>query len=395
LWKTAVSLQFAATNGRGFTIPHVLIYAGIDEAGYGPVLGPLCVACTAFVVRDHEQTLDGVDPVCDLWKRLNKAVCRKRIDKKRRRIAVDDSKLLKGANDGPQHPLKFLERAVLSFLAAQHGTIPPSLEGRGSGGGSSALQTASAPSDVEVPPTPQPPPSREVGTISCCTDLFARLGVNLHPHDWYTTSTPLPVGQTPDELRIAHARLRKTLEEQSISCEMIRCEAIDPLEFNEQVERMGNKANVNLCAALRLIDGVWQRWPNENPFIAVDHLGGRVRYLQTLMQAYPDAQAQVLAEEETISSYRLTRTMNGGTSTLTLTFRVEAESKHLPVALASMTAKYVRELFMLRLNRHFRGLMPELKPTAGYNEDGRRYLTDIEPLLAGQNIDRRHLVRCV
>lgn len=331
----------------------VLVYAGIDEAGYGPLLGPLCVACTAFVVRKHEAPPvgDGVDPACDLWKRLNKAVCRKRKDK-RRRIAVEDSKLLKGANDGPQHPLKFLERAVLSFVG---GNVP-----------------------------------------ACCNDLFAHLGVNIHPHEWYAgSSTPLPVGQTLDELRIATARLRKALDDQGVSCEMLRCEAIDALEFNEQVERMGNKANVNLCASLRLIDAVWQRWAEHNPFVAVDHHGGRTRYLQTLMQAYPDAHAQVLAEEETVSSYRLTRKTSGGDSTLSITFRVEAESKHLPVALASMTAKYVRELFMLRMNRHFRGLMPELKPTAGYNEDGRRYVADIEPLIAGRAIDRRRLVRCV
>jgi len=333
-------------------MPRVLIYAGIDEAGYGPLLGPLCVACTVFAVRDFDGSVD--DGGCDLWKRLNKAVCRKRTDK-RHRIAVDDSKLLKGAPDGPHHPLKFLERGVLSFVAARS----------------------------------------EAPAMSCCSDLLGHLEVSACARDWYTTSTPLPVGQTLDELRIAAARLHKTLAEQGVSCELMRCEAIDAAEFNDQVDRMGNKANVNLCAAMRLIDVVWQRWPEHHPTIVVDHHGGRVRYLQTLMQAYPDAQAQVLAEEETISSYRLTRQIHGAASALSLTFVAEAESQHLPVALASMTAKYVRELFMLRMNRHFMGLMPDLKPTAGYTEDGRRYLQQIEPLIADRGIDRRALVRCV
>src|SRR5688572_27824110 len=93
----------------------MLIYAGIDEAGYGPMIGPLCIACTAFVVPDHDPDTSGA---CDLWKRLRKAVCRKRSDR-RKRIAVDDSKKLKGANDGPVHPLKQLERGVLGFLASQ------------------------------------------------------------------------------------------------------------------------------------------------------------------------------------------------------------------------------------------------------------------------------------
>jgi len=32
----------------------MLIYAGIDEAGYGPMLGPLCVAGSVFVLPDHD-----------------------------------------------------------------------------------------------------------------------------------------------------------------------------------------------------------------------------------------------------------------------------------------------------------------------------------------------------
>lgn len=366
----------------------VLIYAGIDEAGYGPLLGPLCVACTAFVIPDHDPETEGA---CDLWKRLNTAVCRKRTDK-RHRVAVDDSKLLKCSNDGPHHPLKFLERGVLSFASA----LPPSLQGRGPGGGSGAMSDTSASSGIGDSPTPYPPPSREGGIVNTCSDLFRALGVGVNPHDWYATTSPLPVGQTSDELRIATSRLRKVMDERNVSFEMLRCEAIDPQPFNDQVERMGNKANVNLCAALRHIDAVWQRWPApHHPRVIADRQGGRTRYLETLMQAYPDASAQILCEDERLSRYRLERDGEGGRSKITISFAVEAESHHLPVALASMTAKYVRELFMLRMNRHFCGLMPELKPTAGYTEDGRRYLRDIEPLLAGSCIDRRCLVRSV
>ena len=362
----------------------VFIYAGIDEAGYGPLLGPLCVACTAFVIPDHDPDSAGA---CDLWKRLSAAVCRKRTDK-RHRVAVDDSKLLKCSSDGPHHPLKFLERGVLSFSSA----LPPSLEGRGLGGGSGALTETSAPSSNDASPTPLPPPSSERGLAPTCSDFFRALGVEVDPHEWYGSTTPLPIGQTHDELRIAASRLRKTLEDQHVAIEMLRCEAIDPLPFNDQVERLGNKANVNLCAALRHIDAVWQRWPSpHHPRVICDRHGGRTRYLETLMQAWPDAHVQVLCEDNRLSRYRLDR--NG--SRITISFCVEAESQHLPVALASMTAKYVRELFMLRMNRHFCGLMPELKPTAGYTEDGRQYLKDIEPMIAGNNIDRRCLVRSV
>ncbi len=51
-----------------------LIYAGIDEAGYGPMLGPLCAAAAVFVVENHDTTHDGAP---NLWEILDDAVCRR------------------------------------------------------------------------------------------------------------------------------------------------------------------------------------------------------------------------------------------------------------------------------------------------------------------------------
>ena len=103
---------------RCYSAP-MLVYAGIDEAGYGPMLGPLCVACTAFVLEQYEPA----EGPPNLWTLLAGAVCRKSSDKKRR-IAVDDSKKLKGAADGASHPLRHLERGVLSFCPGAD-PLPP------------------------------------------------------------------------------------------------------------------------------------------------------------------------------------------------------------------------------------------------------------------------------
>ncbi len=89
-----------------------LIYAGIDEAGYGPLLGPLCVGASVFRIEDWSEG----EQAPNLWKLLSTSVCRSPTDK-RRRIAVDDSKALKLPNDSPKHhPLTHLERGVLTFL---------------------------------------------------------------------------------------------------------------------------------------------------------------------------------------------------------------------------------------------------------------------------------------
>ncbi|MCH9058086.1 MAG: hypothetical protein IIB55_05605 [Planctomycetes bacterium] len=64
-----------------------------------------------------------------------------------------------------------------------------------------------------------------------------------------------------------------------------------------------------------------------------------------------------------------------------VSFMPEAESKHLPVALASMVAKLVRELTMARFNRYWCRRVPELKPTAGYVLDARRWLAEMDDVV--------------
>jgi hypothetical protein len=74
-------------------------------------------------------------------------------------------------------------------------------------------------------------------------------------------------------------------------------------------------------------------------------------------------------------------------------FEVEAEERHFPVALASMTAKLVRELAMLRFNRYWSGRMAELKPTAGYRNDAWRFLDDIAAVIPQCGLPRAAFVR--
>ncbi len=148
---------------------------------------------------------------------------------------------------------------------------------------------------------------------------------------------------------------------------------------------------MNFAAVVRLVDAVWRRWPEAHARVVVDRQGGRVHYRQDLQQAYPDAAIRIVAETTALSRYRLDRPG----SRLTVSFVREAETRHLPVALASMLAKYVRELFMLRLNRFFHGHLPEVRPTAGYVQDARRYLAEIDPVIARLGLDRPALVRRV
>lgn len=69
----------------------------------------------------------------------------------------------------------------------------------------------------------------------------------------------------------------------------------------------------------------------------------------------------------------------------TVRFEVKADDKHLPVGLASMVGKLVRELAMHRLSAFYRRHDPELEKVSGYHDPRtRRFAADSAPL-------RRHL----
>src|SRR5262245_19070687 len=92
-----------APNLAGTDMPWLI---GIDEAGYGPNLGPLVMTAVAC------QTPPKLARTC-LWTTL-KAVARRNGEPDDGRLFVDDSKLVYSTARG----LKDLETAVLAALAA-------------------------------------------------------------------------------------------------------------------------------------------------------------------------------------------------------------------------------------------------------------------------------------
>lgn len=355
----------------------MLIYAGIDEAGYGPLLGPLCVAASIFVVDDDTSSGAGAgaatgarssaagaatDPrpqrFPDLWNELGHAVCRSPADAKRR-IAVEDSKKLKGARDARSHPLRHLERGVLAFMGAlaRHGTEVKPWSG------------ADVPLDDD--------------------QLLARLGACLPSAEiapWYSGPSPLPLAHDVGQLEIAAASLRRC---ERVRCAALLCEVVDVAEFNRHLALSRSKASVSFDSVVRLVNSIWNTWPTVHPRVVIDRQGGRTMYREPLSMCFPEAEITILGETERLSRYRLER----GGSTITLSFETESEAAHLPTALASMTAKYIRELLMLRFNRWFAGHVPEIKPTAGYFQDGQRWLGEMETAIESLGVDRTGLVR--
>jgi len=71
--------------------------------------------------------------------------------------------------------------------------------------------------------------------------------------------------------------------------------------------------------------------------------------------------AQVLTEGRGLAAYHVPDLGE-------VRFEIKADARHMPVALASMVGKYVRELFMARLNRHWQLRLPDLRPASGYHD---------------------------
>jgi len=60
-----------------------------------------------------------------------------------------------------------------------------------------------------------------------------------------------------------------------------------------------------------------------------------------------------------------------------------------------MAAKLARELHMRRLNAYFAEHVPGLAPTAGYVQDGRRWMADVGAAVERLGIADAELVRSI
>lgn len=89
-------------------------------------------------------------------------------------------------------------------------------------------------------------------------------------------------------------------------------------------------------------------------------VGGITRYLPYLERLDSDA-AEILLEDRRESAYRWPNRLEAR-------FSVKADDRHLPVGLASMVGKYLRELLMLRQVAFYRRHEPALEEVSGYRD---------------------------
>lgn len=323
-----------------------VVIVGIDEAGYGPLLGPLVVSATVFRAP---AALAGAD----WWRALRGAIAPKpRV--RDPRLVVTDSKELSRRPDA----LRWLEQPALTFLSLpdEQGNarrFPPTLRGL-----LGQIDRAVVPALGEYP--------------------------------WYRDADfPLPAAVTEADVVTQRSAVHSCLAEAGIEFLGVCAEVLLEGCFNRLVAATRNKSVALLGRTIRLIQRGSQAGGPAACHVYIDKQGGRQNYGPPLMTAFEDARLEILEQTDTSSAYRLIR----DATTWEVRFVQGGEKQHLVIALASIYAKYVRELFMRAFNAFWGRHVKSLAPTAGYYVDGQRFLKDIEPIIERMKLDRSLLVR--
>lgn len=300
---------------------------GTDEAGYGPNLGPLVISATLWQVP---QGTDGED----LYDRLAEVIVPTREQAARNtaaRVAMADSKVLYRPGKGLRH----LERGLWAALALL---------------------------------------DRRPETWSQVWHALApEAAGDLRAIPWYAEyDSPVPLQLDPDELKPLRPALHRGLAAAGVRLLELRSRAVFPRQFNELVERHGSKGTALSHLTFELISQVMEPLDEGSISIICDKHGGRNRYAGQLQAAWCADWIDVVRETRAESSYRL---RDDGVEH-DVHFRSGGEA-FLPTALASMTSKYLRELAMRAFNAFWCERVADLRPTAGYPQDARRFKSAI------------------
>ncbi|MGB8227433.1 MAG: hypothetical protein WCE45_11310 [Sedimentisphaerales bacterium] len=333
---------------KGNSIDTVLV--GIDEAGLGPILGPLVVSAACFSVPADKIQADPAAShfaAASMWSLLSDSVWSNKKHLAGRLLICDSKKAYT-----PSTGIAYLEKTVLSCLEIL-GKTPVSI---------TELIDALCPT---------------------CKNRLAQ-------YPWHKDLSHRDIKFNHDDIAISAGAFGRNLEKHNMSLITLKSFCFDVAFYNEMIGKVNNKSTVLFMAVCSLIDEIIKSAQHTNFHFIIDRQGGRTKYTRQLRTMFPDMELKVLDENDNISSYELI--MSG--KKVKIDFIVKADADFLPACLASMVSKYLREQLMGCINSYFVEKCQNLKPTAGYWTDGKRFINDLKQIAPEIQYDPNQLIRC-
>lgn len=294
-----------------------MIISGIDEAGLGPLLGPYCASLLSIEYKEQVK-----DP-----RKLCYAILREL--PREGRLAVGDSKQIYSSGK-----LRQLEQTILSFFKMRFGKFPLS-----------------------------------------AADFYKSL-LEENPEDfllkdsapWHNTirDLKLPLAADKEDIGELSHKLEIQFVKKGLSLKEWNLRLIRPEQFNKLLKSSTNKA----AACQKILSPLLRTGLFPEGKMVVDRQGGRRYYGEWLVDLYPGKLLTARQESSQLSLYQL--------GEAEISFQVGADALCFETSLASMTAKYAREVYMAGFNRYWKSRIPEIKGTAGYYTDGKRFIRDLK-----------------
>ncbi len=346
---------FPPVEARAFRAsgPPARVVAGVDEAGLGPLLGPLAIGYSVFRPPSPGDALSSV-----LENVIASAPPKRSAERADTRLLVADSKVV--FQRTPRGEAR-LETVALAFLALASSSRRAPENGR--------AFIAGIPEDLRSAVDPSIDP--------WCAHLPETLPMRAEPAEIARHVAAIAAEMSARATTILDAGLRW----------------VTPADLNASFERTDNKSRSHWELSAPILARILRDHGKEGVDVLVDRHGGRMRYGPLLEETFPRARVSVLLEERTVSEYTVEQGEGAEKMRMRVAFAERAEGASLAVALASCLAKYAREVSMRAFNDYFASLQPGLKPTAGYFSDGLRWLDEARPAIERSGLHRSRLVR--
>jgi len=233
----------------------------------------------------------------------------------------------------------------------------------------------------------------KIFTVLILQQLAPSLGDVAWNQPWHANFSREVPEEVLTSAESATTTLRDKFSATGIALCGLRARVLFPHVFNQQLRDVAgdNKSTLLSLTTFSLLQEMLAMLPPEDASVPVrvvcDKHGGRSNYNPFFVEFFPGEFPQPIVEAREESTYHLSagREMH-------FSFFSKGE-RFTPVALASLVAKYLRELAMFAWNDYWTQEVPGLRGTAGYPTDAKRFLAEMYEAAQARDIHKEDFWR--